>query len=151
MLRSKSLSITSRLLRVCMENRTLEVAVTSCRFSWGQMDWQRHLAASLPVAGGLADPRLLTLSPQVVICGQPDSEDTASLVSCVNALFLPHKVSGYSPRSACFVCAREAPGIAHERPDLWPVTPPEVALGGGGGFDISLAGRGKRGSCSQWG
>ncbi|XP_023692632.1 spermatogenesis-associated protein 20 [Paramormyrops kingsleyae] len=29
---------------------------------------------------------------QVVICGQPDSEDTASLVSCVNALFLPHKV-----------------------------------------------------------
>lgn len=29
---------------------------------------------------------------QIVICGQPDSEDTASLISCVNSLFLPHKV-----------------------------------------------------------
>uniref|UniRef100_A0A8C1N2R6 Spermatogenesis associated 20 n=1 Tax=Cyprinus carpio TaxID=7962 RepID=A0A8C1N2R6_CYPCA len=29
---------------------------------------------------------------QIVICGQPDAEDTASLISCVNSLFLPHKV-----------------------------------------------------------
>ncbi|XP_043109609.1 spermatogenesis-associated protein 20 [Puntigrus tetrazona] len=29
---------------------------------------------------------------QIVICGQPDSQDTASLISCVNSLFLPHKV-----------------------------------------------------------
>ncbi|KAK2876386.1 hypothetical protein Q8A67_020482 [Cirrhinus molitorella] len=29
---------------------------------------------------------------QIVICGQPDTEDTASLISCVNSLFLPHKV-----------------------------------------------------------
>ncbi|XP_073774640.1 spermatogenesis-associated protein 20 isoform X1 [Danio rerio] len=29
---------------------------------------------------------------QIVICGLPDAEDTASLISCVNSLFLPHKV-----------------------------------------------------------
>ncbi|KAG7491692.1 hypothetical protein MATL_G00006850 [Megalops atlanticus] len=29
---------------------------------------------------------------QIVICGQPDAEDTACLIACVNALFLPHKV-----------------------------------------------------------
>ncbi|XP_056111688.1 spermatogenesis-associated protein 20 [Rhinichthys klamathensis goyatoka] len=29
---------------------------------------------------------------QIVVCGQPDAEDTASLISCVNSLFLPHKV-----------------------------------------------------------
>ncbi|XP_048026428.1 spermatogenesis-associated protein 20 isoform X1 [Megalobrama amblycephala] len=29
---------------------------------------------------------------QIVICGQPDAEDTASLISCVNSIFLPHKV-----------------------------------------------------------
>uniref|UniRef100_A0AAY4BZR8 Spermatogenesis-associated protein 20-like TRX domain-containing protein n=1 Tax=Denticeps clupeoides TaxID=299321 RepID=A0AAY4BZR8_9TELE len=29
---------------------------------------------------------------QIVICGEPDAEDTASLTSCVHSLFLPHKV-----------------------------------------------------------
>ncbi|XP_030630170.1 spermatogenesis-associated protein 20 [Chanos chanos] len=29
---------------------------------------------------------------QIVICGQPDAEDTQSLIACVNSLFLPHKV-----------------------------------------------------------
>nr|XP_055031326.1 spermatogenesis-associated protein 20 [Misgurnus anguillicaudatus] len=29
---------------------------------------------------------------QIVICGQPDAEDTASLISSVSSLFLPHKV-----------------------------------------------------------
>ncbi|KAF4106510.1 spermatogenesis-associated protein 20 isoform X1 [Onychostoma macrolepis] len=29
---------------------------------------------------------------QIVVCGQPDAEDTANLISCVNSLFLPHKV-----------------------------------------------------------
>lgn len=29
---------------------------------------------------------------QIVICGQPDAEDTANLISCVNSLFLSHKV-----------------------------------------------------------
>ncbi|CAM4710434.1 unnamed protein product [Leuciscus chuanchicus] len=29
---------------------------------------------------------------QIVVCGQPDAEDTASLIACVNSLFLPHKV-----------------------------------------------------------
>ncbi|KAJ8363621.1 hypothetical protein SKAU_G00124520 [Synaphobranchus kaupii] len=29
---------------------------------------------------------------QVVICGEPDAEDTARLITCVNSLFLPHKV-----------------------------------------------------------
>ncbi|XP_077056851.1 spermatogenesis-associated protein 20 [Siphateles boraxobius] len=29
---------------------------------------------------------------QIVVCGQPEAEDTASLISCVNSLFLPHKV-----------------------------------------------------------
>ncbi|XP_056627912.1 spermatogenesis-associated protein 20 isoform X2 [Triplophysa dalaica] len=29
---------------------------------------------------------------QIVICGQPDAEDTLSLISTVNSLFLPHKV-----------------------------------------------------------
>ncbi|XP_035389721.1 spermatogenesis-associated protein 20 [Electrophorus electricus] len=29
---------------------------------------------------------------QVIICGQRDAEDTASLIACVNSLFLPYKV-----------------------------------------------------------
>ncbi|XP_064179303.1 spermatogenesis-associated protein 20 isoform X1 [Anguilla rostrata] len=29
---------------------------------------------------------------QIVICGQPDAEDTARLIACVNSAFLPHKV-----------------------------------------------------------
>uniref|UniRef100_W5KQ66 Spermatosis associated 20 n=1 Tax=Astyanax mexicanus TaxID=7994 RepID=W5KQ66_ASTMX len=29
---------------------------------------------------------------QIIICGQPDAEDTASLMACVNSLFLPYKV-----------------------------------------------------------
>ncbi|KAI5623254.1 spermatogenesis-associated protein 20 isoform X1 [Silurus asotus] len=29
---------------------------------------------------------------QIIICGQPDAEDTASLIACVNSLFLPYKV-----------------------------------------------------------
>ncbi|KAJ8399762.1 hypothetical protein AAFF_G00408670 [Aldrovandia affinis] len=29
---------------------------------------------------------------QIVICGQPEAEDTARLIACVNSLFLPHKV-----------------------------------------------------------
>ncbi|XP_060795870.1 spermatogenesis-associated protein 20 [Neoarius graeffei] len=29
---------------------------------------------------------------QIIICGQPEAEDTASLVACVNSLFLPYKV-----------------------------------------------------------
>ncbi|XP_066518725.1 spermatogenesis-associated protein 20 isoform X3 [Hoplias malabaricus] len=32
---------------------------------------------------------------QIVICGQPDAEDTAGLISCVNSLFLPYKVSHF--------------------------------------------------------
>ncbi|XP_053367926.1 spermatogenesis-associated protein 20 [Clarias gariepinus] len=29
---------------------------------------------------------------QIIICGQPDAEDTANLIACVNSLFLPYKV-----------------------------------------------------------
>ncbi|KAK3529652.1 hypothetical protein QTP70_033717 [Hemibagrus guttatus] len=29
---------------------------------------------------------------QIIICGQPDADDTASLIACVNSLFLPYKV-----------------------------------------------------------
>ncbi|XP_041938610.1 spermatogenesis-associated protein 20 [Alosa sapidissima] len=29
---------------------------------------------------------------QIVICGQPEAEDTANLIACVHTLFLPHKV-----------------------------------------------------------
>lgn len=29
---------------------------------------------------------------QIVICGEPDAEDTARLIACVNSVFLPHKV-----------------------------------------------------------
>ncbi|XP_036428697.1 spermatogenesis-associated protein 20 isoform X3 [Colossoma macropomum] len=28
---------------------------------------------------------------QIIICGQPDAEDTAGLIACVNSLFLPYK------------------------------------------------------------
>ncbi|KAI4873516.1 hypothetical protein NFI96_032599, partial [Prochilodus magdalenae] len=29
---------------------------------------------------------------QIIICGQPDAEDTTSLITCVNSLFLPYKI-----------------------------------------------------------
>ncbi|KAF4085098.1 hypothetical protein AMELA_G00113460 [Ameiurus melas] len=29
---------------------------------------------------------------QIIICGQPDAEDTTSLIACVNSLFIPYKV-----------------------------------------------------------
>ncbi|KAI1896684.1 hypothetical protein AGOR_G00097300 [Albula goreensis] len=71
----------------------------------GRQDWTQHcqqlLAAfsdrlvrvpiALPdmVRGLMAQHYTLK---QIVICGQPDAEDTARLIACVNALFLPHKV-----------------------------------------------------------
>lgn len=39
---------------------------------------------------------------QIVICGQRDSPDTASLLATVNSLFQPHKVSVLSSDASCW-------------------------------------------------
>uniref|UniRef100_A0A672LCU2 Spermatosis associated 20 n=1 Tax=Sinocyclocheilus grahami TaxID=75366 RepID=A0A672LCU2_SINGR len=63
----------------------------------GRQDWIQHSQQLLTAFSDrlikvpIALPDMVR-SVMIAICGQPDAEDTASLISCVNSLFLPHKV-----------------------------------------------------------